>query len=124
MCPRCRWASTVSGSNAASPTYKAAQYGDALIDGNTNDTLSFRNVLIMKAYSYTDSEGYRQFVEMTNTSGDGYFACGGKLIPIHWSRGHVDEPFVYTKTDGTLLSLGVGKSYVAVVPLDGEPDYQ
>lgn len=104
--------------------YEAAQYGKDYIDGNTGETMAFRNILVIKAKSWTDSEGYRQFVEMTDTSGEGFYACGGKIIPIRWSRGGYREPFVYTLEDGTPLELSVGSSYVAIIPLKSPVDYK
>lgn len=104
--------------------YEAAQYGGDYVDGNNGQTMAFRNILVLTAVSYSDAQGYRQFVEMTDTEGVGYYACGGKIIPIRWSRGGYEEPFVYTLEDGTPLELSVGNSYIAIVPLNSPVDYE
>ena len=48
--------------------------------------------------------------------GKGYFICDGKYIPIRWSRESDNAQFVFTKEDGTPLSLGRGKTYICVMP--------
>ena len=63
-------------------------------------------------------------MERTDTEGDGYYACNGKIIPIRWSRGGYRDPFVYTLADGTALELNVGNSYIAIVPLNSPVDYE
>lgn len=102
--------------------YSAAEYGKDFIDGNTGEAMTFTNLLILKAATGTDSEGYRLYITLTG-EGDGYFACGGRLIPIRWSREDGAKPFVFTKLDGTALSLGVGKTYIGITPLTDEIEY-
>jgi hypothetical protein len=63
------------------------------------------------------------FADLEGT-GNGYFACGGKLVPIKWSRENATAPFVYSLEDGTPLTLGIGKSYVAVLPTGSPVEYQ
>lgn len=104
--------------------YEASQYGKDYIDGNTGNTMAFKNLLVIKAKSWTDSEGYRQFVELTYADGEGFYACNGKLIPIKWSREGYSAPFVFTLEDGTPLNLNVGNSYIAVTPRNGVVDYE
>lgn len=110
--------------DGGSGQYRAAQYGADYIDGNSGQTMAFKNVLVLYARSWSDDEGYRQFVELTDTSGSGYFACNGTLVPIRWSRGGYGEPFVYTLEDGTPLTLNVGSSYIAIVPTGSTVTYQ
>ena len=98
--------------------YTAEQYGGDYIDGNTDEALEFTNVLVISARTQVlDSEG-RLSVELIG-NGSGYFACGGKYCEIEWSRENASSPFVYTLPDGTPLALGVGKTYIAVVPTTG-----
>lgn len=92
-----------------------------LIDANTDTAIPFRNVLVLLA-----QESYIKdhvFYELEG-EGDGYFACGGKIVPIRWHRSSLDEPFTYTLTDGTPLALGIGKSYVAILPMGSPVVYE
>ena len=57
-------------------------------------------------------------------SGKGYFACNGQIIPILWSRTSEYDNYVYTLEDGTPLTLGVGKTYVALLPINGHVELE
>ena len=95
--------------------YRGMQYGGDWIDETTGQPLTFTNILVLyAATSVLDSAG-RLSVTLTG-SGDGYFACGGKYTEITWSRDSVDDSFTYALKDGTPLSFGVGKTYIAIVP--------
>ena len=108
--------------NEATGLYEASQYGEPWIDGGNDTVLSFRNVLVLKA-DRSRPYGKNSFYEFF-TTGEGYFACDGKITKILWSRESVDAPFSYTYEDGTPITLGVGKSYVAVLTTScGDPAY-
>ena len=102
--------------------YAAYQHGDDVIDGNTNELVTFRNVLMLTASTNVlDEEGHLE-VQLLG-EGDGYFACDGKVVPINWSRSDEGEPFVFTHEDGTPITFGVGNTYIAITPLNGELEY-
>lgn len=100
--------------DAAKKVYRVEQYGEAFVDGNDNTQISTTNILVLKTdYSFMD-DGYYSDVKLD--SGSGYFACGGKIIPITWEKGgHYDQLRYYT-SDGKPLTLGVGKSFVCIIP--------
>ena len=56
----------------------------------------------------------RLSVKLTG-SGDGTYFCGGRAVPIRWSKADRSSPFVYTLQDGTPLVLGQGKRYVCIL---------
>lgn len=99
--------------------YKASQYGGDYVDGFSGEPMQFKNVLMLTADTSYDSDGYRVYIDLTGT-GEGFFACGGKMVPILWSRENAEAPFVYTLADGTPLTLGVGTSYIAITPYGSE----
>ncbi|MBR6683367.1 MAG: DUF3048 domain-containing protein [Firmicutes bacterium] len=99
--------------NAGTGRYEGAEYGGEHIDGATGEVMSFRNVLALYTAQY-HGEGGLSFYDLIG-SGNGHFACDGKIIPIKWSRSDIYEPFVYTLEDGTPLTLGVGNSYIAII---------
>jgi hypothetical protein len=97
--------------------YYVSQFNAPMTDGNTGAQIAVRNVLVLRINIWTiagDREGRRRADLVT--SGEGYFLNGGKWIPILWSRAASDAPFVYTKTDGTSLALGVGRTYINLIP--------
>lgn len=89
------------------------QYGEEQIDENNGAPEAFRNVIVMLAPVKND--GVYHVADLTG-SGEGYFACGGKVIPILWSHENAEDHYNFTLTDGTPLELGVGSSYVGIVP--------
>ncbi len=105
---------TVFRYDADTGVYQAEQYGGAYIDGNDGTQVSATNVLVLQTTcTELDSEG-RLKVDLS--SGSGWYACGGKYIPITWEKGQRDQQLRYFTADGQPLTLGQGKSYVCIIP--------
>ena len=69
------------------------------------------------ACSYTgDSLGH--ITVDLSSGGTGYFACGGKVIDLTWSKDFPDGQLQYYDLSGSPISFGVGRTYVVIVPLD------
>ncbi len=98
------------------------QYGQIMSDADTNTYEAFENVIVIFAKDEMDDAGYH--IYDTLSGGDGYFACGGKIIPIKWSCAGSDQPFTYTLVDGTPLELGVGSTYIALAPIGSSVSYK
>jgi len=47
--------------------------------------------------------------------GTGYYANGGKLIPIVWACDDEDSAFRFMTNDAQDLEMGVGNTYIAIV---------
>ena len=92
--------------------YLHSNYGVTLIDESTGEREGFRNVVILFAGIYTDEQNYHIYTQ--DGSGKGYYACGGKLVPIVWKRQNEHKPFQFFLEDGTPLELGIGNTYVAM----------
>ncbi|MCL2563524.1 MAG: DUF3048 domain-containing protein [Oscillospiraceae bacterium] len=94
--------------------YRVSQFGQPHIDGNTDEQIEVANVLVLFAsFRVMDNEG-RLDVDL-NLGGEGYFISGGRAVPIRWSKGGYDAPFVYTLMDGSPLELTIGRTYVNIV---------
>lgn len=108
--------------DATSGLYSIRQYNRDLIDGTTGEQLTFKNVLVLYADQSKKHDGYyvRSYYDLIG-EGEGYFAVDGRIVKIKWTRESVKEPFVYTLEDGTLLELGVGKTYIAIADPDSDP---
>lgn len=91
--------------------YVFNQYGKAMTDQITGETEMFRNVLIMNTNIST--EGI-YFVADFNAGGTGYFACGGKIVPITWTCDGDKDAFHFFTADGQELLLGQGNTYIAI----------
>ena len=72
---------------------------------------AFRNVIVM--YADITTTGIYHIADF-NAGGKGYFACGGKLIPIVWMCGGDKEPFRFFTESGEPLELGRGNTYMAI----------
>lgn len=98
--------------------YVYNQYGKSMVDGATDEPEAFTNVVILLADMEFVGYGYHQadFVK----GGEGYFATGGKLIPISWHAETEEGPLRLTTQDGEELHLGVGNSYFAIAAV-GSP---
>lgn len=95
--------------------YTMKQYGLTYRDGISGSTVEFENVLILKAdVGLQSGSDYRISVDLVD-SGKGWYACGGKLVPITWERDSSLSPIRYYLEDGTPLTMGVGTTYAAVI---------
>lgn len=106
---------TVMVYDEATGKYVFNQYGKEMHDQITDEVESFRNVIIMTA-DITTTGIY--FIADFNAGGSGYFACGGKLIPITWTCDGDNQPFRFFTGDGQPLELGMGNSYIAICTPD------
>ena len=112
---------TVMTYNPETGLYEGYQQGGDYIDGNTGETMTFKNVIVLHAR--TSSDGYRMFADLIGT-GNGYFACNGEMVAIKWSRKSAKQPFVYTLKDGTPIELGIGTTYVGILPNTSSVDFE
>lgn len=97
--------------------YGSQQWKDVqkpFLDGNTGESVPFKNVLLLNVLIQWANNNYHVFTEMTG-EGTGYYACNGKYVPIKWYRETTDDPFTYTYEDGTPLYLAPGKTYVGML---------
>ena len=102
-------------------SYQFQQYGKAVYDDAEKQYIYFENVIVMLCK--VRNEDVYHVAELVG-SGEGYFACGGKIIPIRWTHESMDVPILFTLTDGTPLQLGVGSSYIAIAPLASVVEFE
>lgn len=98
--------------------YTMVQHGGDYIDGNTRESVTFTNVLIITADTSVIDNAGRLDVKLTG-EGTGWYANGGRFVEINWSRADLTDHFVYTLADGSPLEVGVGKTYIAVIATGG-----
>lgn len=112
---------TIMTYNPDTGLYEGYQQGGDYIDGNTGEVMTFKNIIVLHAR--TSSDGYRMFADLIGT-GNGYFACNGEMVAIKWSRKSAKQPFVYTLADGTPIELGVGATYIGILPNTSSVDFE
>ena len=98
--------------DAQADKYIWNQYGKEMRDQITDELEDFTNVIVMFA-NITNNGIYHQadFV----AGGTGYYANGGKLIPITWACDDEDSAFRFLTNDAQPLQMGVGNTYIAIV---------
>lgn len=97
------------------------QYDKMMTDQITGEPETFRNVVAMYVPMTTMHHGYHvaDFIQ----GGTGYYACGGKIIPITWTCDSEQSPFRFFTEDGQPLAFGVGHTYIAISSPDGSVTY-
>ena len=96
------------------------QYNKKMTDQNNGADVAFTNVIVMLAKN--TNEGIYHIADLSG-QGEGYFACGGKIVPIYWIHKNETDPFTFYQMDGTPLSLGVGTTYIAIAPTGSPINY-
>lgn len=91
------------------------QYNKEMTDQITGEKEAFTNVIIMHA-NITNNGLYHAADFLAG--GTGYYANGGKIIPITWTCDGEDQPFRFQRADGQPLNLGMGNSYIAIAPAE------
>lgn len=107
--------------NETSGQYDVFAYGDPYMDDSTDTQVTVTNVIVIPTTQTTIEEGLQRF---DLTGGTGYYACGGKYIPIQWEKGDTYDCLRFSNTDGTPLDLGVGRSYICICDTSRPIDVQ
>jgi len=100
--------------------YLTEEYGQKHVDGNTGEQLSVTNVLILKTKCKRIKDDSAGRITVDLSTGDGWFAYGGQIIPIQWSKDGVNGQLVYKTLNGDLVTLGAGNSYVNIIPIEND----
>lgn len=108
---------TVMKYNPDTGKYVYHQYGKVMTDQITGEEEAFNNVLILVAGMY---ENYIYSEATFQTGGTGYYACGGRIIPIVWECEKESNPFRCMTLDGEPLQINVGNTYMGIIGLEKE----
>lgn len=110
---------TIMKYDAESGKYVFWQYDKMMVDQITEEPEAFRNVVVMFTPAMsTMKHGYHvtDFLQ----GGTGYFACGGKIVPLTWTCSGDKEPFRFFAENGEPLAFGAGNTYIAISSDAGE----
>ena len=103
---------TVMVYNAELGKYVWNQYGKEMRDQITDELEAFSNVIIMQ--TMITHNGIYHSADFVS-GGTGYYANGGKLIPIVWACDDEESAFRFMTNDAQPLQMGVGNTYIAIV---------
>lgn len=93
--------------------YYRFQYKTEHVDGNTNEQLAYKNVIVQFVHYTSIDDKDRQELALVG-SGTGYYATDGKIIPITWKKSSKKAQTKFYTEDGEELLLNPGKTWVAV----------
>jgi len=97
--------------------YTYNQYGKLMKDQITEEVEAFENVVIM--CGTITRNGIYQVADFV-AGGTGYYACGGRILPITWTCENENAPFRFFTEDGQPLSFGQGNTYIAITQTDSK----
>ena len=101
--------------------YIYTQYG-AGIDSVTDENREpFENVFVI--LTKVTNKGVYHVADL-DAGGEGYYACGGKIIKILWHHEDPAGPITFTLEDGTPLVQGIGNSYIGICPLKSTVEWE
>lgn len=100
--------------------YLIEEFDSPYVDGNNGKQVSVTNVLVLKTACSMIPGDDAGRISVDLSQGEGWFACGGKIIPIKWSKAGLNSPLTYTTTDGQPLIMGAGNSYVNIIPIEND----
>ena len=104
--------------NESTGTYDYSEYGKDHLDGEDNEILTFKNVLLQYCtFHQYDENGYMIF-NCIDSGKEGYYITNGKAIKVTWTKAGEMEPTRYYDMDGNEITINTGKTYVGFVPDD------
>lgn len=104
--------------------YVFNQYGKEMVDDADGQKEAFTNVLVVYAdISTVKGSGALYHTADFLAGGTGYYANGGKIVPITWTCDDEKEPLHFFNEDGSELLMGVGNTYMAICSADSAVEY-
>ena len=108
--------------DAENKVYKRFMSGKANVDLETGEQYTAKNIIVYKVKNYTLNDGEnkgRQELENVG-SGTGYYISNGQAISITWEKASNSSQTVYKYSNGEELTVNDGKTFIQILPLDGE----
>ena len=96
--------------------YTRYQYGGVHIDYNTQQPLTFTNVIIQIVREWDKDRNDYQDMELEDTSGKGYYISMGQCVPITWKKNEKAGFMMYYDSEGEVLSINPGKTFISLYP--------
>lgn len=103
--------------DSESKIYKRFQNNIEHKDYVTGEQYTAKNIITYQVSNYTingDNKG-RQTIENTG-SGTGWYISEGYAIPITWEKATRSSKTIYKYTDGTILKVNDGNTYIEIQP--------
>ena len=99
--------------NSADGLYYNWMNSNEMTDENGKQ-MAVQNVLVLYA-SMVDLGDEKGHVDVSLSSGSGYYASEGKIIPITWKKGGSANKLTFADENGNAISLNAGKTWIGFV---------
>ncbi|MBO4558914.1 MAG: DUF3048 domain-containing protein [Lachnospiraceae bacterium] len=117
-----RWTQPYMLYDPETQLYNRYQFGGIHIDYNTQQPLTFTNIIIQIVHEWDKDRNDYQDMDLTDTSGKGYYISKGQCVPITWKKNEKAGFMMYYGSDGEVLSINPGKTFISLFP-DFRTDY-
>lgn len=107
--------------DAAAGVYLKSHNGKPHMDSHTQTQLAFANVLILQTEISPREDGY--LMDVALEGGSGFYLSAGAKLPLIWKKSADDAPIELFRTNGDVLALNVGKSYIGILDTDRMIDW-
>ena len=97
------------------PVYNVEPYLRECLDSIITQSYTDLQIIIIKSVISGTPNGVNVYQQLTG-SGDGYLIRDGEYIPIQWHKPTAKDYFTFTTEDGSPVTLGVGKTFVSILP--------
>ncbi|MBR2066775.1 MAG: DUF3048 domain-containing protein [Solobacterium sp.] len=105
--------------NADTKTYDYYCYGSIHVDGEDNEVLSFKNVILQNIDMInTDGAGGHVAYNLIDSGKNGYYLSNGRLQEITWEKKDEMDITRYYDSEGNELQINRGNVYIGLVPTD------
>lgn len=101
--------------DATTKLYTRYHNGDPMLDGNTDGSVTYKNILLLYLDVKVINSGVG-VVDMDLSSGEGVYVSNGMYEQIKWEKGDATSSLKLYKTSGETLTLNIGNSYIGLVP--------
>ncbi len=102
--------------------YARARKGVAYTDAVSGEKELFTNIFVLETtISYYPDNKHRK---VNLSSGSGYYASAGGVVPIKWEKGDSEDNFKFTLEDGSKLTVNQGNSYVCIMNKSRTPEFK
>ena len=106
--------------NEETGLYDKFQFGEADVDGNTGEQLTYKNIIIQYATGRTlDGSPYLEY-DLVDSGKTGWYITNGKAIKVTWEKKSDKDITRYYDESGEEITLNVGKTYVFLFPAGTE----
>lgn len=95
--------------------YRVSEFGSAYMDDAAGKQVAVENVIVIQTVLEELNDAKHHIAVYLTGEGDGYYACNGKYIPIHWVKEKNRYTYSFFDAEGNEIPLGIGKSYICVL---------